>query len=95
MIVKTPLLGYARTCMLLVPLLALSTTPALAGETRSPSKTGPVSVKKAPAKKTTAKPAKLYGTRWHRGAEATVAAAGKAKKPAFLVRMLGELDGKT
>jgi hypothetical protein len=91
--VKRTLRRQVGPCTLAISMFALGALPAVAGETPPQRSTKTTSAVKA--KRPRAKPVKLHGTTWQRGLDATLAAARKANKPAFLVRMLGELDGKT
>ena len=83
-------------------LMAALATGADAGDLRNPDGKRKTAARETPPaqgrsadEERSSKPVRLYGTRWYRDTAAAIAAGTKAKKPVFLVRMLGELDEKT
>ncbi len=90
--------------MIGVALVAGLATRADAGERATKGKTSDASTAGAAQKSTKKTSAsarragttvRLYGNRWHGDAKSAINAAKPVKKPILLIRMLGELDGKT
>ncbi len=90
-----------RVMVMALVVLALPTSPADAGDGPTPDAkptTAPEVAKtpKTPKTRRPVKPQRLYGTSWYPEVEAALKTANRlTRKPVFLVRMLGKLDGKT